>query len=159
MASTPNPSSTETKRNHPAVKVVRKLDRIILHCTATTEGRHVDVDTIRKWHLDRGWSDVGYHFIIYIDGSVHVGRPIEQSGAHTSGHNATTIGVVYVGGTDASGKAKDTMNAAQETAFVNLVKHLRDQFGPLTLHGHNEYAAKACPSFKVKDKFKWLVGY
>lgn len=107
----------------------------------------------------RGWSDVGYHFIIYIDGSVHAGRAVEKTGAHVAGHNATTIGVVYVGGTDAAGKAKDTMNAAQETAFVNLVKHLRDEYGPLTLHGHNEYAAKACPSFKVKDKFKWLVGY
>ena len=138
---------------------MRKLDRIILHCTATPEGRHVDVDTIRVWHKARGWSDVGYHFVIYIDGSVHAGRAVEKTGAHVSGHNATTIGVVYVGGTDAAGKAKDTMNAAQETAFVNLVKHLRDQFGPLTLHGHNEYAAKACPSFKVKDKFKWLVGY
>jgi N-acetylmuramoyl-L-alanine amidase len=138
---------------------VRKLDRIILHCTATPEGRHVDVDTIRVWHKARGWSDVGYHFVIYFDGSVHAGRAVEKTGAHVSGHNATTIGVVYVGGTDAAGKAKDTMNAAQETAFVNLVKHLRDQFGPLTLHGHNEYAAKACPSFKVKDKFKWLVGY
>jgi N-acetylmuramoyl-L-alanine amidase len=138
---------------------VRKLDRIILHCTATPEGRHVDVDTIRVWHKARGWSDVGYHFVIYIDGSVHAGRAVEKTGAHVSGHNATTIGVVYVGGTDAAGKAKDTMNAAQETAFVNLVKHLRDQYGPLTLHGHNEYAAKACPSFKVKDKFKWLVGY
>ena len=138
---------------------MRKLDRIILHCTATPEGRHVDVDTIRVWHKARGWSDVGYHFFIYIDGSVHAGRAVEKTGAHVSGHNATTIGVVYVGGTDAAGKAKDTMNAAQETAFVNLVKHLRDQFGPLTLHGHNEYAAKACPSFKVKDKFKWLVGY
>ena len=67
--------------------------------------------------------------------------------------------MVYVGGCDAKMKAKDTMNDAQETAFVNLVKHLRDQYGPLTLHGHNEYAAKACPSFIVKDKFKWLVGY
>lgn len=138
---------------------MRKLDRIILHCTATPEGRHVDVDTIRNWHKMRGWSDVGYHFIIYIDGSVHVGRAVEKTGAHVSGHNATTIGVVYVGGTDAAGNAKDTMNAAQETAFVNLVKHLRDEYGPLTLHGHNEYAAKACPSFKVKDKFGWLVGY
>ena len=138
---------------------MRKLDRIILHCTATPEGRHVDVDTIRVWHKARGWSDVGYHFVIYTDGSVHAGRAVEKTGAHVSGHNATTIGVVYVGGTDAAGKAKDTMNAAQETAFVNLVKHLRDQFGPLTLHGHNEYAAKACPSFIVKDKFKWLVGY
>jgi N-acetylmuramoyl-L-alanine amidase len=138
---------------------VRKLDRIILHCTATPEGRHVDVDTIRVWHKARGWRDIGYHFIIYVDGSVHAGRAVEKTGAHVSGHNATTIGVVYVGGTDAAGKAKDTMNDAQETAFVNLVKHLRDQFGPLTLHGHNEYAAKACPSFIVKDKFKWLVGY
>lgn len=138
---------------------MRKLDRIILHCTATPEGRHVDVNTIRAWHKKRGWSDVGYHFIIYIDGSVHVGRDVSKVGAHVSGHNATTIGVVYVGGTDAAGKAKDTMNAAQETAFVNLVKHLRDEYGPLTLHGHNEYAAKACPSFKVKDKFGWLVGY
>jgi N-acetylmuramoyl-L-alanine amidase len=138
---------------------VRKLDRIILHCTATPEGRHVDVDTIRVWHKARGWSDVGYHFFIYIDGSVHAGRAVEKTGAHVSGHNVTTIGVVYVGGCDAKMKAKDTMNAAQETAFVNLVKHLRDEYGPLTLHGHNEYAAKACPSFKVKDKFKWLVGY
>jgi N-acetylmuramoyl-L-alanine amidase len=97
--------------------------------------------------------------VIYLDGSVHAGRDVAKAGAHVSGHNADTIGVVYVGGTDAGGKAKDTMNDAQQTAFVNLVKHLRDQYGPLTLHGHNEYAAKACPSFNVKQKFGWLVGY
>lgn len=138
---------------------MRKLTRIILHCTATPEGRHVDVATIREWHRKRGWSDIGYHFVIYLDGSVHNGRPVEKAGAHVSGHNADTIGVVYVGGTDAAGKAKDTMNDAQETAFVNLVASLRDKYGALTLHGHNEYAAKACPSFNVKQKFQWLVGY
>lgn len=138
---------------------MRKLDQIVLHCTATPEGRHVDVDTIRGWHKARGWSDIGYHFVVYLDGSVHVGRDVSKVGAHVSGHNATTIGVVYVGGTDAAGKAKDTMNAAQETAVVNLVKSLREKYGPLTLHGHNEYASKACPSFNVKDKFGWLVGY
>ena len=138
---------------------MRKLDQIVLHCTATPEGRHVDVDTIRGWHKARGWSDIGYHFVVYLDGSVHVGRDVSKVGAHVSGHNATTIGVVYVGGTDAAGKAKDTMNAAQETAVVNLVKALREKYGPLTLHGHNEYASKACPSFNVKDKFGWLVGY
>lgn len=138
---------------------MRKLTRIILHCTATPEGRHVDVATIREWHRKRGWSDVGYHFVIYLDGSVHVGRNVAVAGAHVSGHNADTIGVVYVGGTDAAGKAKDTMNDAQETAFVNLVASLRDKYGALTLHGHNEYAAKACPSFNVKQKFQWLVGY
>lgn len=137
---------------------MRKLNRIILHCTATPEGRHVSVDTIRKWHVnDRGWRDIGYHYVIYLDGSVHKGRPIEQSGAHTSGHNADSIGIVYVGGCDSKMKAKDTLNEAQEVAMVNLIQALRAEYGELTLHGHNEYAAKACPSFNVREKFHWLL--
>ena len=136
---------------------MRDLKRIIIHCTATPEGKHFDVATIRRWHVkDRGWKDIGYHYVIYLDGSVHEGRPVEQVGAHTSGHNADSIGIVYVGGCDAKMKAKDTLNEAQETAMVNLIKALREQYGELSLHGHNEYAAKACPSFKVKDKFSWL---
>jgi N-acetylmuramoyl-L-alanine amidase len=137
---------------------MRPLKRIILHCTATPEGKHFDVATIRRWHVkDRGWKDIGYHYVIYIDGSVHEGRPIEQAGAHTSGHNADSIGITYVGGCDAKMKAKDTLNEAQETAMVNLIKSLREQYGEMSLHGHNEFAAKACPSFKVKDKFGWLL--
>ena len=137
---------------------MRALKRIILHCTATPESKHFDVDTIRRWHVkDRGWKDIGYHYVIYIDGSVHEGRPIEQAGAHTSGHNADSIGITYVGGCDAKMKAKDTLNEAQETAMVNLIKALREEHGELSLHGHNEFAAKACPSFKVKDKFGWLL--
>ena len=136
---------------------MRELKRIIIHCTATPEGKHFDVATIRRWHVkDRGWKDIGYHYVIYLDGSVHEGRPVEQAGAHTSGHNADSIGIVYVGGCDAKMKAKDTLNEAQETAMVNLIKALREQHGELSLHVHNEYAAKACPSFKVKDKFSWL---
>ena len=137
---------------------MRPLKRIILHCTATPEGKHFDVATIRRWHVkDRGWKDIGYHYVIYIDGSVHEGRPIEQAGAHTSGHNADSIGITYVGGCDAKMKAKDTLNEAQETAMVNLIKSLRELYGEMSLHGHNEFAAKACPSFKVKDKFDWLL--
>ena len=137
---------------------MRPLKRIILHCTATPEGKHFDVATIRRWHVKyRGWKDIGYHYVIYIDCSVHEGRPIEQAGAHTSGHNADSIGITYVGGCDAKMKAKDTLNEAQETAMVNLIKALREQHGELSLHGHNEFAAKACPSFKVKDKFGWLL--
>jgi N-acetylmuramoyl-L-alanine amidase len=137
---------------------MRKINRIILHCTATPEGKHFDVDTIRRWHVkDRGWKDIGYHYVIYLDGSVHEGRPVEQTGAHTSGHNADSIGIVYVGGCDTKMKAKDTLNEAQETAMVNLIKSLRDKYGSLSLHGHNEFAAKACPSFKVAEKFDWLV--
>lgn len=137
---------------------MREIKRIILHCTATPEGKHFDVDTIRRWHVkDRGWKDIGYHYVIYLDGSVHEGRPVEQAGAHTSGHNADSIGIVYVGGCDTKMKAKDTLNEAQETAMVNLIKSLRDEYGDLSLHGHNEFAAKACPSFKVAEKFDWLV--
>ncbi len=114
----------------------RKLSRIILHCTATPEGRHVSVDTIRNWHVkDRGWKDIGYHYVIYLDGSVHEGRPIEQVGAHTTGHNADSIGVVYVGGCDSKMKAKDTLNEAQEVAMVNLIEALRAAHGEMTLHG------------------------
>lgn len=137
---------------------MRELKRIILHCTATPEGKHFDVDTIRRWHMkDRGWRDIGYHYVIYIDGSVHEGRPLEQIGAHTSGHNKDSIGIVYVGGCDAKMKAKDTLNEAQEVAMVNLIKALREEHGELALHGHNEFAAKACPSFDVQKKFDWLI--
>lgn len=137
---------------------MRPLKKIILHCTATPEGKHFDVATIRRWHVkDRGWKDIGYHYVIYLDGSVHEGRPVAEAGAHTSGHNADSIGITYVGGCDAKMKAKDTLNEAQKAAMVNLIKALRDEHGKMSLHGHNEFAAKACPSFKVKDKFGWLL--
>jgi N-acetylmuramoyl-L-alanine amidase len=138
-------------------KPMRTLNRIILHCTATPEGKHFDVATIRKWHLERGWKDIGYHYVIYLDGSVHEGRPVEKVGAHTSGHNEDSIGVVYVGGVDKKGKAKDTLNESQEVALVNLIQALRAEYGELSLHGHNEYANKACPSFNVKTKLHWLL--
>ena len=137
---------------------MRPLDKIILHCSATREGQHITVETMRQWHLKRGWKDIGYHYVIYIDGSVHEGRPIEQVGAHTSGQNTGSIGICYVGGVEKDGKTpKDTLNELQETAMVNLIKALREEYGDMTLHGHNEYAAKACPSFKVYEKFNWLL--
>lgn len=137
---------------------MRPLDKIILHCSATREGQHVSVETIRQWHLKRGWKDIGYHYVIYLDGSVHEGRPLEQVGAHTSGQNTGSIGICYVGGVEKDGKTpKDTLNELQETAMVNLIKALREEYGDMTLHGHNEFAAKACPSFKVYEKFNWLL--
>jgi N-acetylmuramoyl-L-alanine amidase len=137
---------------------MRKINRIILHCSATPEGRDVSVATINSWHLKRGWKEIGYHYVILLDGTVENGRDVKKVGAHTSGHNQDSIGVCYVGGMDAGNKkAKDTLNQAQEVAMVNLIKALREEHGPLTLHGHNEYAAKACPSFIVKNKFEWLL--
>jgi N-acetylmuramoyl-L-alanine amidase len=82
-----------------------------------------------------------------------VGRPLEKSGAHTKGHNKDSVGVCYIGGCDADGKPKDTMNPEQEKAWRMIVLSLRTLYGDLTIHGHNEFANKACPSFIVKEKF------
>jgi N-acetylmuramoyl-L-alanine amidase len=133
---------------------MRDLNRIILHCAATREGKDFSVDTIREWHVNgRGWSDIGYHWVIRLDGSIEVGRPLEKSGAHTKGHNKDSVGVCYIGGCDADGKPKDTMNPEQEKAWRMIVLSLRTLYGDLTIHGHNEFANKACPSFTVKEKF------
>ena len=140
---------------------MRDLNRIILHCAATPEGREVSLDTIRKWHTDpppqgNGWSDIGYHYVIHLDGLTEIGRPVSIQGAHTSGENEDSIGVCYVGGVDKDLVPKDTMTVQQEIAFVDLVKSLRLTFGYLSLHGHNEYSSKACPSFSVEEKFGFL---
>lgn len=138
---------------------MRDLNRIILHCSATKEGREYSVETIRKWHTDpkpkgRGWRDIGYHYVIHLDGSVSQGRPLDQSGAHTKGHNADTVGICYIGGIDKEGKPNDTMTPEQNKAFRMLVLSLRTLFNAsMTIHGHNEFSNKACPSFTVKEKF------
>ena len=134
---------------------MRDINRIMLHCSATVEGKDYSVDTIRKWHVEgRGWSDIGYHYVIHLDGSVSQGRPLDRSGAHTKGHNKDSVGICYIGGLDEDKNPKDTMNPEQNAAFRMLVQSIRILFGDdITIHGHNEFANKACPSFKVKEKF------
>lgn len=138
------------------IKSKRKINNIILHCSATPEGRDVTVDTIRTWHKNQGWNDIGYHYIVTLDGVIHTGRDIHVAGAHTTGHNANSIGIVYVGGLMTDGKtAKDTRTSQQREALKGIVRDLMALYN-LSLknvHCHNEYAAKACPSFKI-DNFR-----
>lgn len=136
---------------------MRDIDKIIIHCSATPEGRDVSVDTIRQWHLERGWSDIGYHFIIYLDGTVVIGRPVERAGAHVKGHNKRSIGVCYIGGVDSSMNAKDTRTDAQKESLRNLIEDLMFEYPLATLHGHNEFSSKACPSFIVRDEYYDLI--
>jgi N-acetylmuramoyl-L-alanine amidase len=137
---------------------VRYLRSIIIHCSATREGQDVSVETIRDWHTSppRNWSDIGYHFVIGLDGTVFRGRPINKQGAHTRGQNADSIGICYIGGVDKDLNPKDTMTEIQDISLLELVKSLRLIFGELNLHGHNEYSSKACPSFDVQEKYKFL---
>lgn len=138
---------------------MRVINKIIIHCAATPEGKDYTVDQIRQWHTTpkpngNGWKDIGYHFVIYRDGSVHPGRPIEQIGAHTSGYNANSIGICYIGGCAKDGKTpKDTRTHKQKAALVKLVAELRRRFPNASVHGHNEFANKACPSFNVQKEF------
>ena len=134
---------------------MRKINKIILHCAATPEGKDYTVAQIGQWHRARGFKGIGYHFVIYRDGSVHPGRAVEIAGAHCTGQNANSIGVCYIGGVKADGKTpKDTRTAAQRAAMERLVRELLAKYPGATVHGHNEFAAKACPSFDVK---KWLA--
>lgn len=132
-------------------KADRKITGIIMHCTATPEGKTYCVEDIRRWHIDQGYSDIGYHYVVTLDGEVCEGRDVDIIGAHCKGHNTGTIGIAYVGGCDAAMHAKDTRTKKQKEALLSLVKKLKSMYKLKTtdIHGHYEYAAKACPSFDV----------
>ena len=132
---------------------MRSIDKIIVHCSATREGQLVTVQQIRQWHLQRNFADIGYHYVIYLDGTVHKGRPLEKAGAHCKGHNAHSIGICYVGGLDRQGKPKDTRTAAQKAALLSLIRELKHRFPGATVHGHREFANKACPCFDAKKEY------
>ena len=130
---------------------MRKITEIIIHCSATPEGKDFTVDDIRRWHLARKFADIGYHYVVYRDGSVHKGRAENLVGAHCLGHNANSIGICYIGGCTADGKhPKDTRTPQQKTALRQLVNQLKFYYPHATVHGHNEFANKACPSFNVQ---------
>lgn len=140
----------------------RRIDKIIIHCSATPEGENFTVEQIRQIHLERGFSDIGYHYVIYRDGTVHAGHPESISGAHCTGQNSHSIGVCYIGGcpprTDPKwmNKGKDTRTDAQKDALQKIIANLRNRYPGATIHGHNEFANKACPSFDVRKEYKDL---
>ena len=135
---------------------MRLISKIIVHCTATKEGQTVTAADVTKWHKQRGFNTIGYHFLIGLNGEIWEGRPIEQAGAHAEGHNANSIGICYVGGLDANLKPKDTRTAAQKESLLNLIKELKQKYPTATVHGHREFANKACPCFDAKNEYKNL---
>lgn len=134
-------------------KSKRTINEIIIHCSATKEGKDYTVQDIKRWHLDRGFSDIGYHYVIYRDGSIHTGRDINVGGAHCTNHNAKSIGICYIGGLDSLGKPKDTRTEKQKEALLTLLKQLRKLYPKATIHGHYEFANKACPCFNPKKEY------
>ena len=132
----------------------KNISKIFIHCTATREGSDVDAATIRRWHKAQGWKDIGYHFVIRLDGEIEKGRAENVTGSHVRGQNTGSIGVVYAGGLDYDGKSKDTRTPAQLIAMRELVAELMAAYPKTKVLGHRDApAAKDCPCFDVSQ---WL---
>lgn len=133
----------------------RNIKELIVHCSATPEGKDYTVDNIRQWHLARGFNDVGYHYVIYRDGSIHTGRSESVIGAHCTGHNAISIGICYIGGLAADGKTpKDTRTPSQKAALLKLLRELKAKYPKAKIYPHYKFAAKACPAFNAEKEYK-----
>lgn len=135
---------------------MRKVTEIIIHCSATPEGREDTVEDIDRWHKERGFKCIGYHYVIYLDGSIHKGRDESTQGAHCPLHNANSIGICYIGGCVKEGKKlipKDTRTQEQKDAMLELLKDLAERYPDATIHGHNEFASRDCPCFDVQKEY------
>ena len=135
---------------------MRKVNEIIIHCSATPEGRETTVEEIDRWHRERGFKCIGYHYVIYLDGSVHKGRDESMQGAHCVLHNACSIGICYIGGCEKKGSKlipKDTRTPAQKEALIKLLKELKEKYPQATIHGHREFASKECPCFNASKEY------
>lgn len=149
----------------------KNIRSIYFHCTATREGQDIDAATIKRWHLAKGWRDIGYHYVIRLDGAIERGRDEAIPGSHVQGFNTGSIGVVYAGGLDAQGKAKDTRTPAQLTAMASLARDLLRAYPHAELKGHRDASPdrdgdgviephewlKECPCFDVRAWWKGVL--
>lgn len=149
-------------------KSKRTITDIVIHCTATRAWQDFSADDIRRMHKAQGWADIGYHYVVRLDGTIEAGRDVDKIGAHVSGHNANSIGVVYVGGLDNQGKPKDTRTENQKHALLNLLLDLRQLYPNAKISGHRDFSPdkngngivepheyiKQCPCFDAKTEYK-----
>ena len=142
---------------------MRKIDTIITHCTATRPNwwsgktSQEKVNEVRRWHVeDRGFSAIGYHYLIDRDGTVTEGRPLERTGAHAKGHNTGSVGIALFGGHggNVADHFEDNCTEDQDRALRELIDTLKADHPITKTIGHNEVANKACPTFVVRD---WVV--
>ena len=136
---------------------MRKITEIIIHCSDTPDGRNDKAADIDRWHKAKGWQGIGYHYVIDLDGTIEPARDIEKAGAHCTGHNANSIGIVYIGGRCKDTCApKDTRTDEQKASLLLLLKYLRAKYKDAKIYGHRDFAQKACPCFDAKEEYKDL---
>jgi hypothetical protein len=146
----------------------RVITDIVIHCTATKPGLDYTANDIRKMHKAQGWSDIGYHYIVRLNGAVEPGRDVDMIGAHVSGHNAHSIGIAYVGGINSRGKAEDNRTEAQKASLLALLVELRKLYPRAKISGHRDFSRdlnhdgvispdewiKECPCFNAADEYR-----
>jgi N-acetylmuramoyl-L-alanine amidase len=134
---------------------MRDIDSIVVHCAATPPSVDVGATIIRFWHVnEKGWSDIGYHYVIRRNGKIEKGRPVERPGAHAKGFNHNSIGVCWVGGiAEGSSAPEDNRTAEQSASLFTLLQELQAQFPGAAVLGHRDIKGvkKACPSFDVRQ--------
>lgn len=135
---------------------MRDINEIIIHCSATKANYNLTKKLLWQWHVEEnGWSDIGYHFFIDLQGVIHPCRPLERKGAHTKGHNDNSIGICYAGGISNDLAWADTRNELQKHSLEFLIDFLQMLYPSIEkISGHNEYSDKECPSFNVKQEYK-----
>lgn len=142
-------------------KSKRTITELIVHCSATPEGVDYTVDDIRKWHRQQGWSDIGYHYVVYRNGLIIDGRDVDLIGAHClkGGHNTHSIGICYIGGVDKDDvkKSKDTRTHEQRAALKAILIDLKRLYPNAKIYGHRDFdKGKDCPSFDARTEYSEL---
>ena len=121
----------------------RLVNKVFIHCSASDRPEHDDVYVIRKWHLERGFRDVGYHAFVQKSGYIQEGRPMEHVPAAQEGHNAGSIAICLAGLNDFTG--------AQFRALQSFCAQIKQAIPNVTFHGHKEVSNKTCPNFSYQD--------
>lgn len=137
---------------------MRKIEYLVIHCSATREGVPFHVSDIDRWHREKGWSGCGYHYVITLDGEIEKGRPENQVGAHVIGYNKHSIGICYIGGCDENMKPKDTRTLKQKVALIELLKNLKKKYPDALILGHKDFpkVKKECPCFDALKEYSNL---
>lgn len=142
-------------------KPLKSVDWIIVHCAATPATMDVGVEEIRAWHLERGWADVGYHYVIRRNGIIEKGRPETRPGAHVRGINHVSLGICLVGGAAKDTKtAENNFTRKQMNSLRDLIEELESRHPNAPVIGHRDVpnVHKACPSFEVMEWYEETFG-
>lgn len=134
---------------------MRTINKIIVHCTDTKPNVDWHASDIDNCHKKKGWTGIGYHFVVCRDGSIELGRPVSKIGAHCKGQNETSIGVCYVGGQDDKGNHSDTRTTAQKHALLQLLQNLTNKYH-CPIYGHRDFARRDCPCFDAHVEYKFM---